>query len=530
MGIPAYFKWVVRKHRSAIKTFEESKWVVDNLYIDANSTIYDGVRACTFSNGRQFENDVIKFACERIETYASTLRPRTCLYIAFDGVAPVAKLEQQRTRRFKTQFDAQIREAIGLPVATSAWSTANITPGTEFMQTLTKKVRDYFKRHKTSAKTVIVAGAEVPGEGEHKIFEMIRTEERHRTETTVCYGLDADLIMLSLHHLQHAPRLGLYRETPEFIKSVDSSLDPNRSYLLDIPAVAEAITSELNDGDDITTESQRRRMFDYILMCFFLGNDFLPHFPALNIRGRGIQLLTAAYKETVANDGNLTNEQGIRWRGVRAFVKRLATVEQDSIVREGRDRERQSAHPPPPRDGETREEAAIEAVPLLDRSVEMFINAKEDGWRARYYDVLFGCEPTDERIRQICINYAEGLEWTLKYYSTGCADWNWRYKYHYPPLLSDLLNYIPYFDCELVPSKPPAPLPPLVQLSYVLPVNSLSLLPPKVHRALMERHGEWYVSDAKLEWAFCRYLWEAHADLPHIDIDTLKRTIDTVCH
>ena len=46
-----------------------------------------------------------------------------------------------------------------------------------------------------------------------------------------------------------------------------------------------------------------------------------------------------------------------------------------------------------------------------------FINANEDGWRIRYYDVLFDIKPTEERIRHICLNYAEGLEWTLKYYS-----------------------------------------------------------------------------------------------------------------
>lgn len=529
MGIPSYFKWIVRKHRSAIKTFEESNWKVDNLYIDANSTIYDGVRASKFINTQQFENDVIRFACERIASYASKLRPRVCLYIAFDGVAPIAKLDQQRTRRFKTQFDATIRESVGMPVATTAWSTANITPGTMFMHNLTNKVREYFKKHKTTAKNVLVSGAEESGEGEHKIFELIRRESRHQQETTICYGLDADLIMLALHHLQYASRLGLYRETPEFIKSVDNSLDPNRSYLLDIPSVAEAITYELNEGDDIKTENQRRRMYDYIVMCFFLGNDFLPHFPALNIRGKGIQILTSAYKETISVDGNLTNEQGIRWRGVRAFVKRLANQEEASIMSEGIHREKQATNLPPPRENETREEAVLEAVPLLDRSVETYINVSEHGWRSRYYDVLFDCEPTEERIREICINYLEGLEWTLKYYSSGCANWNWRYKYQYPPLLSDLMNYVPYFDCELVSQKNTKPLPPLVQLSYVLPKNSLSLLPSNVYKAIMEQHSQIYVNDAKLQWAFCRYLWEAHAVLPPIDIESLKKTVESVC-
>jgi 5'-3' exoribonuclease 1 len=528
MGIPAYFKWVVKRHRKSIKEFESSGWNVDNLYIDANSTIYDGVRMCTFSNDSQFENDIINFACRRIENYAAILKPNICLYIAFDGVAPVAKLEQQRTRRFKTQFDKKIRDSLGIPIKSSEWSTANITPGTLFMTKLTKKVVEYFNVNKVTAKKVCVSGAEEAGEGEHKIFEMIRTDKRHKEQVTICYGLDADLIMLSLHHLQYSAKIGLYRETPEFIKSIDSGLNPNQSYLLDIPVVAEAITNELNDGKAIKTESQRRRMFDYIVMCFFLGNDFLPHFPAINIRGNGISILTSAYKETVSLDGNLTSETGIRWRGIRAFVKRLAAIERETIIKEGENRDKQSKHTYPPKKGVSREEIALEAIPLNDRGVENYINASEDGWRERYYDVLFDCDASDERIREICINYAEGLEWTLNYYSGSCIDWEWCYKYHYPPLLSDLLNYLPYFDCDILTKKPKSPLPSLVQLGYVLPGQCLSILPSKVHRVLIENHPEWYVSDVKLQWAFCRYLWEAHAELPQIDIGELRKLIETV--
>lgn len=528
MGIPSYFKHVVQKHRNILKKYSVSgnkkeNMLIDNFYMDCNSVIYDCVRQLP-KNCKDIESELIKLTCIKIEEYINMINPKKRVFVAFDGVAPVAKLEQQRNRRFKTQFVKQVLDNLGVDKEEIEWSTASITPGTHFMEKLAKSTNKYFKDKRFSKLIIFVSASDEPGEGEHKIYKYIRDNNHHQKESTAIYGLDADLIMLTLNHLRSADKLYLFRETPHFIRSFDKSLDPNETYVMDMPLMAECLTNELNDGKDIKDESQKQRMFDYIFICFLLGNDFMPHFPALNIRTNGIDRIMSAYKLTISESGNLTTKNKIIWKNVRTFIKKLADKEEEYIENEHGIREKQSKNIKyrRPRDNESKEELLFTNVPMLDRKKEVYINPYEKGWQKRYYKVLFDGEMCKEHIQKLCLNYLEGLEWTFKYYTTGCADWSWHYQYEYPPLLQDLINYIPYFDVELINNNNSEPLPPVVQLSYVLPSSMSELLPLKVRNKLISEYPEWYQDDYSFEWSYCKYFWECHAKLPNIDITKLK--------
>ena len=169
---------------------------------------------------------------------------------------------------------------------------------------------------------------------------------------------------------------------------------------------------------------------------------------------------------------------------------------------------------------------SFNSIPMQERDTEKYIDPSNPGWENRYYISLFGLkEITDEKKKQICINYLEGLEWTTKYYTKGSPDWRWCYKYHYPPLLIDLIHYIPYFDHEYVPEEKPSPVDEMVQLSYVLPKQCLHLLPVKLYKKLIKHCDEWYKTDCEFVWAFCRYFWESHVDLPNINIEELEKLL-----
>ena len=113
------------------------------------------------------------------------------------------------------------------------------------------------------------------------------------------YGLDADLIMLALNHLPITRKLYLFREAPEFVKSINRELSPDETYILDIPKLANAIILTMNNNRPPNNLQQKNRLYDYIFLSFLLGNDFLPHFPSINIRTSGIHILIDAYQETM---------------------------------------------------------------------------------------------------------------------------------------------------------------------------------------------------------------------------------------
>ena len=525
MGIPSYFSYIVKNHASILKKLSSSTIRVNNLYLDCNSIIYDVVHNTDFTKLVESDVDtILRALCSKIDEYIRQLKPDKNIFIAFDGVAPVAKLEQQRSRRYKSQYQNNLSRSIFKNTAPDPWNTTAITPGTLFMKKLNEKVYSFYNNpSRYNVSNIIVSGSDSPGEGEHKLFQYIRDNEAgHKEDTTVVYGLDADLIMLSINHLPISKNIYLFRETPHFIQSINSELEPNESYVVDIPELAKMITLEMNNGEELTSYQQHNRIYDYIFLCFFLGNDFMPHFPSINIRTGGVEKMLQAYKATIGGTNeNLTDGSKIYWKNVRKLVQFLADNEEEFLKTETRLRDRRcKTHMA----DETPEDKIkkFDAIPTYERLAEKHINPFTPNWQVRYYKTLFDLTIDETRKKQVCTNYLEGLEWTMKYYTTGCANWRWSYKYTYPPLLCDLIHYIPYFDTEFVENTKPSPVTELVQLCYVLPKQSLLLLPEKLYNALITNHGDWYDNNCTFTWAYCRYFWEAHVNLPHIDINELE--------
>lgn len=399
------------------------------------------------------------------------------------------------------------------------------------MSELNHKVSEHFSKNSlNNIKSIIVSGSNKVGEGEHKLFNYIRTNPlKHSNETTVIYGLDADLIMLSVNVLPICPNIYLFRETPHFIQSIDNTLEPDSNYFLDIPEFTHVLARHMNGDEDVSPEKQKQSVYDYIFICFFLGNDFLPHFPSLNIRTGGVDKMLNVYKKFIgAQKLILTDGERIYWKNVRTLVYELSKLEEDFFIKEHRSRNNKERRGMANTEPEEKIKK-FESTPIYNREIEHFINPLKPRWQQRYYKGLFGIkEDTNGSQRNnISINYLEGLEWTMKYYTKGCPDWRWKYKYNYPPLLQDLLHSIPLEDnYEFISTKNANPVTELVQLCYVLPRVSLNLLPNNIYFELMRKYDHWYKGDCDFIWAYCRYFWESHVVMNEIDINELERFCD----
>ena len=495
---------------------------IEHLYMDCNSIVYDVYRSIlhTTPDSDPSFDEIVDGILGAIAEIVRMIAPSRTVFIAFDGVAPLAKMKQQKMRRLRAI--ASSSSSTSVSDSSPQFQTYMITPGTRFMNVLSKRLHEVIAMISSSL-SVIISTSDVAGEGEHKITEHMRTY--HDTEDTVAiYGLDSDLIMLALYHQHLFRNIFVFREAPEFFKSSIpiTFQHPNEPYFIDIRAFIQSIDQEMVHK----TTSCKYKYSSYVFLCFLLGNDFLPHFPTINLRTNGIQILMDTYFHLPEKHANLVlwSESGtseltqtprIQWEAFSIFVQGLAKNEHQLLLNEYKLREKQTRRYYTEVTEEDRENSLNQA-PIQLRGEEMYIAPSHVGWETRYYKVLFGWKhPSEEQIRRVCMNYLEGLEWVFRYYSTGCPDWRWKYEYDYPPLLKDLYKYIPcsnavsLFTKETLIRHRPCTIQ--EQMNYVLPAKAK--WSEKCISTQEEYENELYQEThqcGQQKWAFCKYMWESH--------------------
>ncbi|CDJ53466.1 5'-3' exonuclease, putative [Eimeria brunetti] len=485
-----------------------------------------------------------------LDLVISTISPRKLLYLAADGVAPRAKMNQQRARRYRAAksareaAEAQARQlhamanvievtahragAQGTSGPNQAGGGAEvkgfdsncISPGTEFMASFFRHLRFYCeKKFKEDARwrglKVLLSGPDVPGEGEHKIMAYLRcckAAGNADPNTRHClYGLDADLIMLSL--ASHEPQFALLREEvvfgrPTTVDAADKLLrEPEKLQLLHISLVREYLALDLlpakidysqeqiafrsqgapptesasargsNKLNEPNESAQRpppegslnlsidkmlcraseteRVVDDFVIFCFLAGNDFLPHTFATDIGGGGLDKMILCYGRFLAE-----------YRVLAAAVTSRTPPDGPWLVGRCGQLNLLNLYIFLKLFVETVEDYKVEGKAadmqwLMRKKGEsmqthnFFGGDSCKAYRASFYEKKLSMPLHTEEGRRgmqhLCRSYLEGLQWVAYYYFRGpdASGWRWYYPYHYAPFLRDIV------ECDIF--KPPVP-------------------------------------------------------------------------
>ncbi|KAI8812197.1 exoribonculease Dhp1 [Cladochytrium replicatum] len=405
MGIPALFRWLSQKYPKVtspvaeehpreingmyypvdISALNPNGVEFDNLYLDMNGIIHP----CCHPDDKPApptEDAMYVEIFKYIDRIMGMIRPRKILYMAIDGVAPRAKMNQQRSRRFRASQEAQEKldeeerlrhewekenkRMLPAKDTKSHFDSNCITPGTPFMDRLATALRYYIADRQTNDPAwkhikVILSDASVPGEGEHKVMDFIRRQRSapaYNPDTRhVLYGLDADLIMLALG--THEPYFKILREDvfakeksnscficgqtdhiaavctgkpKEKVGEFDEKSKPAELkpfVFLHVHILREYLEAELKLQDLPFAWDLERAIDDWIFLCFFVGNDFLPHLPSLEIREGAIDRLIEIWKRLMpTSTGYITKDGSIDLEIVERLLEELGRAEDEIFV------------------------------------------------------------------------------------------------------------------------------------------------------------------------------------------------------
>lgn len=504
MGIPYYFYVITDTYEGILLEYLPEANGCDHFMLDYNGLIHPSSQKYLMDAPKNKDKDIEKGMLLAIWNDTTNLikkvNPQKTVQIYIDGVAPLAKMHQQRKRRFMSAYRKKL---LGTE---DSWDSNAISPGTPFMTRLHASIRAHIRYSKEHFRYYFSSSDEA-GEGEHKLFKEMVTSTSPE-DVKVVYGMDADLIMLSL--FSHLPKIYLLRENGLYL-----SIDKLREGIL--TELKTRYKWNINDGEEsLVIET-------YAVVCFILGNDFIPHPICIDLKKGGLQyILTEAGK--IWNQ--TAPQKSMDWTLIRQLLEALGKYENEHFFEIVTSHNAKKTY-------FTNKAEEVEAYPLIHKEpfVQDLITNKK--WRLYYYKYLFNSNINDTSvIKNSCKLYLEGIMWAYLYYTRKPKDNNWYYPYTYAPTLCDITNYLntegEYFEtlhdrwnvketfCT-----------PVVQLLSILPKESNKCLPIK-YRHLMSELDYLYPSEYTIQTFMKSKLWECSQLLPPMNTTLVKKIVDTV--
>lgn len=498
MGIKYFFKWFQENHAECISVLNNDFTYLNPplvLLMDLNGVIHNcaqkvyGYGNYSYGYKEQTNKNVYALICYTIDKMLKRLSPCE-LVICIDGVAPTSKQIQQRQRRFlaahskiKTEFDFDIQEC--------KFDSNAISPGTEFLHYLGKYLDSYIKTKQQSdeqwKKTLVIFSNEkVEGEGEHKLLNYIRKFGKHGLNYCI-YGVDADLIMLSMSVLATGVIDNIYVLRDKF-KSTEYLLINIKMFI-----------DELLENKSWKENFDRERfVYDFIFLCFLVGNDFVPNIPSIEIMTNGLEFIFNSYFKYQHHIINL-QPMHFDFRALLPILEDLETLEQ-------------ALYNQKVNDSRYFKDELLETCSSSDLPKTVDI-AK---YRFTYTNTHF---PNNQNVGRM---YLEGLQWILLYYTKGVPDWLWSYRYNYSPNLTSIVAWMRnsvekkyyYFGKIFTVNNA---ISPFHQLLSILPKESANLLPESFRNAFENELKPFFPDKLVVDLSGKRNDWEGIVLLPPLN-------------
>lgn len=460
------------------------------------------------------------------------------VYIAIDGVAPMGKILQQRQRRYKYLFDNEIKlvekeqkilietitdENISVPL--KPISSIELTPGTPYMERIHLLMINYLEQLKQKNIKCIYSSYHQVGEGEHKILQYIKTNIKPNN-TIVIYGLDADLLFLSLS-VDINCDLYVMREQQIFSNEkldFDKEINYNYVKIKDLQVIINELEININD---------------FIVCCYLVGNDFLPALLTLDIKKGGLDKILTAYSNvknkftkekfnTIVNIKIINNKKTFSINHNFLFELFVQLQRTETFVWENMNRGDFTN-----KNIKYNKDDSQELKKFISGESANIdcLNKIEFNSKLEYYNHYLGLNElssTTTIIKQMVHDYIVGIEWCINYYFDDCKCWKQGYNFSISPLISDIVNYYPKkikltnTKCELNPIEGLLLAIPPNTYKYVISSEIINKL--KEHKRIGYMFPQSFDLDINKESMY----WKCNVNIPMVEYNEYLNVIKTL--
>lgn len=534
MGIPGLFSNILKKYKDTVywKYLKTDYYFMDYnsfMHIIISKFISENKDKLIKLSSSKIENEIIKDLINKTSEIVKQIKPQKLLYLAIDGSVPLAKMTQQRFRRYKgmamNKYVETLRKKYKISqeiviVNNEIWDKVSISPGTKFM----KKVSDAFQKaikmgifcehlkNKYNFK-IIFSDSNIPGEGEHKIMMYIRmliANGLPKNEKITIYSEDADLIVLSF---PYSYDIRILRPVNNFNRKIyPKELPKETEYIY---FIVKRFRDALLEEVKWTNLDINRVVYDYIFLSFMGGNDFVKPLPFLRVNIKlwgkdGLSNIINYYNNIKKHDQYIVNKDfTINSDIFKKLINEIAKHEDNAMkilyynLLKTKPKNNEENKIPIYSDIARFEHESYmsPAHPEHEKYRDEFSNIDYKlpylQWKKQYYKHFFGIDSNRNRenINIICSMYIKSLFFSFYYYLVGIPpSWRWTYPFRVSPLLSDLRNYVNKINDINILNRweMKTPFTPLEQLFMILSPENSKILPASYGKIMLNKNKTLY--------------------------------------